>query len=86
VLGLNNDQDRRDRQDAVEFAKKSLTYPVLLDAGPAFNRYLIRGVPTTFVIDKDGKVVSRHVGFSRGTEKILEEELKRLLAPQTTSR
>lgn len=41
--------------------------------------YLSEGVPTTYVIDGAGKVISYHLGFSEGDEAVLEKEIVELL-------
>jgi cytochrome c biogenesis protein CcmG/thiol:disulfide interchange protein DsbE len=76
ILGLNSEQAH---EGALEFARKNLTYPVILDARPVFERYGVRGIPTTFVIDREGRITLRHVGFDPGQEKELEAEARRLL-------
>lgn len=83
VLGLNREVEHAAE---VSFAQKTFTYPLLLDAGTVFQQYGIDGLPTTFVIDRDGKIAGRHVGFAPGGEKQFEEEIRKLLAPRTTSR
>jgi alanine racemase len=40
----------------------------------------VRGIPATYVIDREGKIAQRHVGYGEGMEKQLEEEATRLLA------
>ena len=39
----------------------------------------IRGYPTSFLIDGEGRILAVHVGFSEGDEKKLEEEIRRVL-------
>ena len=70
----------------MSFARKTLPYPVLLDADPVFRQYGVQGIPATFIIDRQGKVVNRHVGFSPGMEKTLEEDVKQLLTPNAAAR
>lgn len=83
ILGLSLDQDH---QAAREYARKTFSYPVLLDAGPVAQNYGVRGIPATFILDRDGKIVSRHLGFSAGMEKTLEAEAKKLLGSEPASR
>jgi peroxiredoxin len=40
----------------------------------------VRGFPTVFVIDRDGKIHYCHLGFEKGDEVRLEEEILALLA------
>jgi alanine racemase len=45
----------------------------------------VGGIPVTYLIDRDGKIASRHVGYGEGMEKQLEEEATHLLAAGVTS-
>jgi hypothetical protein len=67
-------------------ARRWFTYPTLLNARRVFEQYGVHGIPVTFAIDRDGKITNRYVGYRPGTEKQLEEEIRKLLAPRTTSR
>jgi peroxiredoxin len=62
-----------------KFAEKfGVNYPVVLadeETVRAFGG--VDAIPTTFVIDREGRIVSRHVGFAEKAE--LEKEIKRLL-------
>jgi hypothetical protein len=40
----------------------------------------VRGIPATYVIDRNGKIIQRHIGYGEGMEKHFEEEVTRLLA------
>lgn len=54
-----------------------IAYPVLLGSPDLQFRYNIRGLPTTYIIDKDGTVKRRFVGMIN--REILEDELNKLL-------
>jgi len=41
--------------------------------------YLSEGNPTTYIIDREGRVLSYHLGFQEGDEVELEEEITDLL-------
>lgn len=61
VIGV----DIQDSAEAVTAFRRSLgiTFPTPLDSdGAVTRRYLVRGVPTTIVIDSDGIVRDIHVG------------------------
>jgi hypothetical protein len=58
---------------------------VLLDATPVFEEYGIGGLPCTFVVDREGKVASRHIGFGPGLEAKFEDEVRRLLGLQASA-
>jgi cytochrome c biogenesis protein CcmG/thiol:disulfide interchange protein DsbE len=69
-----------DDQDKVQaFAHQNgMNYPVLLGSDEVARRYGgIGGIPTTFVIDRNGKIVSRFEGFR--PKEVFEEEIKKLL-------
>ena len=38
--------------------------------------------PYTLIIDKDSEIVYTHVGYQKGDEKHLEEEIEKVLNPQ----
>ncbi len=58
---------------------KSDTKELLRTVRGAANKYKVRGIPTTYIIDAKGVIKSVHVGFSPGMEKELEKEIVALL-------
>ena len=63
-----------------EFMKSyNLSFPVLLDTkGDVAEKYNIRGIPTTFFIDKDGIIQEKKIGaFQNKTQ--IEERLSKIL-------
>ena len=62
-------------------ARTPITLPILLDAeGEALQSRLgLRGMPTTWVLDRTGKVRARHEGFE-GDLDALQADVERLLA------
>jgi cytochrome c biogenesis protein CcmG, thiol:disulfide interchange protein DsbE len=83
VLSLNSEKNH---EAAIDFARKSFTFPLLLDAGELYTRYGVHGVPCTFLIDRSGKVISRQSGYQPRTEQEIEKGIQQLLGTQTTSR
>lgn len=58
-----------------------LTYPVLLDAQKSVGeRYQVEDLPTTWFIDRDGKLRYQHRSFQPGFEKQYATQLRGLLA------
>jgi len=66
VIGIDEDDAKT---DVVAFAQKnSIPYPLLRDPKrAAFNKFHVRGLPTAFLIDADGKIVRRWDTFNDGT-------------------
>ena len=74
ILAVSIDEDPK---NASEFATaQKLAFPVLLDSRhKVADAYDVEGIPTMFVIDKNGKVVYGHYGF----DTTMEFQLNRLL-------
>jgi thiol-disulfide isomerase/thioredoxin len=73
VLGFN---DERQPAAAIDFARKTLTYRLLTGAGQVFQQYRVRVIPCTVIIDRDGKILTRHTGFAPGQERVMEDVLR----------
>ena len=79
VLGINTTyQD--DRAKVAQFARdQRISYPVLLDVtGEVGQLYPARLLPTTYLIDRDGRIVHTKVG--EVDEATLTEQIRALLA------
>lgn len=62
--------------------KKGLSYTLLEDLeedGVVFNTFNVHSFPTSYLIDREGRVMYFHLGFEDGDEKELEEQIKTLL-------
>jgi thioredoxin-related protein len=58
---------------------KNWTYDILVDLNSDLRRALnVTNPPTTFLIDKNGKIVFTHTGYLEGDENELEEKIKEL--------
>lgn len=61
-----------------DFIKKiPIAYPVLLGSPELTYRYGVRGLPTTYIIDRSGRIAKRIVGMTFAST--LENELNKLL-------
>jgi len=57
-----------------------VTYPIVIDKRrQVAAKYGVSVLPTTVVIDKDGKVIFYHVGYSPGDEEEIEQKVKEAL-------
>ena len=79
VVGVSVDQ--AGSAAVKSFAKKmGMNYPVVLaDAKIADAFGGIAGIPATFIIDRAGRIVKQHLGFTEKAE--IETEIKPLLHP-----
>jgi thiol-disulfide isomerase/thioredoxin len=88
VVGIALDEGGK--SDIVKGMKKyklTITYPVLIGEGGFNNKTFaacaeaagiqIQGIPTTFLLDKEGNIVSNYVGTQE--KKIFTDELDKLL-------
>jgi hypothetical protein len=57
--------------------EQGIRYPILLQGREVAMNYKVRGIPTTFFIDKEGNIVTQKVG--RAGEAWLEEQIQRVL-------
>jgi cytochrome c biogenesis protein CcmG/thiol:disulfide interchange protein DsbE len=66
-------------EEAKAFAAQfHINYPVLVDDGKVSALYgPVRSIPTTFIIDKSGKIVKMYIGFR--PKSIFEADIKQLL-------
>lgn len=76
VLGVSVDEGGR---AVVEpFVKENeITYPILIGGDSPLDGYSVESIPTLYVINREGLVVARHVGYQPYEQ--LEETAKSLL-------
>ena len=76
ILGISVDPSPE--VEVPPFIKKiPINYPVLLGSPDLTYRYGIRGLPTTFIIDRHGRITNRIVGMTSASK--LEAEINKLL-------
>ncbi|HSF29591.1 MAG TPA: TlpA disulfide reductase family protein [Candidatus Tectomicrobia bacterium] len=64
------------------FEKHSLSFPALLDQnGSVFRDYLVAGMPTTYLIGRDGMLLARGVGGRDWTRAEAQQLIKELIKP-----
>lgn len=78
IIGINLDKNRADGES---FLKK---YPaqfeiVFNSSGSLAEKYKVKGMPYSVLIDKDGKEVFSHIGFSAEKAKTYTSEITKLL-------
>lgn len=78
LLAVNIDDDAR--TGSATAAKWGLKFPVLLDADKQVSRlYDLSSMPTTVLIDRDGKVRYLHRGYKDGVEDTYERQIRELV-------
>lgn len=76
---VNQDETAEQVSNFLE-ARDLETAVVLDDGGTAARSYLVRGLPTSVLIGKDGRVQVVHVGLGPNFEQSLTEEIESLIA------
>ncbi len=80
MLGISIDVGKDLRGELGSFVKEhSIAYPILHDDAGVNVMYGIYSVPTTVIIDKEGRVVSTHIGFNPRLGEKLSREIETLL-------
>jgi peroxiredoxin len=78
LLGVNVDEDPRTAAGVA--AKLGVQFPVLLDTDKAVSRlYDLNSMPSTVLIDRDGRVRYLHRGYRDGFENTYEQQIRELL-------
>ncbi len=78
VISINVDSER---ELAEEFlANTPAKFSVLYDPdGALASEMKLKGMPSSFIINSDGVVVSAHVGFTDKKKSLYEQEIKQLI-------
>lgn len=78
IIGVNLDEQRA---DAARFLKDTpADFPIVYDPeGKLAEQYAIMGMPTSFIIGRDGRVAKKHAGFYDKSPVEYEAEIRELL-------
>jgi len=77
VLAINVDELR---EDGIRFLEEyPVDYPTLFDNQGVAATYQLRGMPTAYLIDRDGLLHSQHVGFNPKDMSDIRAEVTQLL-------
>jgi peroxiredoxin len=78
LLGVNVDDDTSKAREVA--SKLGVTFPVLLDTDKTVSKlYDLTTMPSTVIIDRDGKVRYVHRGYLTGYEDNYEKQIRELL-------
>lgn len=81
VVAITIDDPVEDATGFLDDLEVPLAYSVVLDAtADVMDQYRVVGMPTSFLIDRDGVIRKVHKGFREGDTELLEQALVPLLA------
>lgn len=82
IVAISQDGPRSVSRVKPMVRSKGWDYTVLLDPDKELSRaFQVIALPTSFLIDTDGKVVRAQQGYKPGMEETLEKEIRELLGP-----
>ncbi|MEE9524839.1 MAG: TlpA disulfide reductase family protein [Thermodesulfovibrionales bacterium] len=78
-LGISLDEGG----DAIELVRKfikkfNITFPILMGDRKLANAYYIKGIPTTYVLDKDHNITARFEGALAMLGALISEEIEKI--------
>ncbi|MEJ2681920.1 MAG: TlpA disulfide reductase family protein [Gammaproteobacteria bacterium] len=78
VLGVNIDEKAALAQDLL--GEVDVDFPILMDGeNSVASLYNIEAMPTTYIIDRSGRVRAQHLGYEKGYEKDYDHDVRQLL-------
>lgn len=82
IIGIDDeDATKQTVKDYID--QVGTNYPILLGKDAVADAYGVEGLPTTFFIDRDGKVVDQTLGLA--SKKELEDRIQRAIATSSSS-
>ncbi|UCF79878.1 MAG: TlpA family protein disulfide reductase [Candidatus Eiseniibacteriota bacterium] len=78
VLAVDDSNQKKKTVKMVE--KTGVSFPVLIDDKSVGREiYKIRGTPTTYMINREGLIVFKHLGYAPEMDEMMEREVRSLL-------
>jgi thiol-disulfide isomerase/thioredoxin len=78
VLGVNVETTPEKAQAYLK--KISVSFPILFDTEQSVSKaYQVEAMPTTYIIDRHGKLRYVHKGYEKGTEADYDAQIKKLI-------
>jgi peroxiredoxin len=59
--------------------QNGVTYTILVGNRDVGQAYQLQGIPTTFILDKEGRIAAKHLGFRPSDSDVIRAEVARLL-------
>ena len=81
VVGVHVEDRMPPPDEVAEYlAKLGVTYTNLVSTADTDNEFMIFAMPTTYLVDREGVIIKRHIGFNSATAPAeLEEYVRSLL-------
>jgi len=78
IMAVNLDKDRK---LAEAFLKRmNVNFKIAFDpVGDSATTYKLRGMPSSYLIGRDGKIYASHIGFREKEKAKMEQAIKQLL-------
>lgn len=83
LLAVSLDESKKAVKDFVE--EEGIHYTVLMDDGKASEAYGVFSIPTSFIIDRDGTVLSKHSGYAEGMIDDIAKNIDELLGQKVAA-
>lgn len=78
ILSINLDHSRALADEFL--AQIPANFPVIYDPkGLIARKYKLKGMPSSFLVNRQGEIVSAHVGFNQQKQGVYEQEINALL-------
>ena len=78
VLAVNLDEERESTKPFIKATSPNFT--IAYDSkGESAEQYQLKGMPSSYLIDRNGELVSTHIGFRKKDKSKLEAEINSLL-------
>ena len=85
IIAISIDDSRNSKKVAPFSKGKGWKFEIFLDENSDFRRAMnVGNPPFTFLIDGNGKIVYKHVGYAAGDEEELVKKIKELVAEAKT--
>jgi peroxiredoxin len=89
IIAVSQDYERKPWTDAVKQDSTDMWYHILiaekwpcrpsqLTNDDIYQNYFVQAIPATLIIDKNGKILYRHVGYSKESEETMDKQLSEL--------
>lgn len=77
LIAISLDENPKKVREFVE--EFDIHYTVVIDNRDVNAAYGVNSIPTTFILDREGNIASKRLGFGRGLYEALAEEIEELL-------